>query len=101
VWHGGALYALRAVAAMTEQGKKDKKELILDDADRLLSIEEAAARLRTSHTFVSKLIDARLLPAIRFGKNRRIPKSLFNQFVVAHVDEDLPTVVEKLLETTA
>lgn len=69
---------------------KEKPEvLILDDADRLLSVAEVAARLRTTQPFVRALIEHGLLGAIRFGSNRRVPKSELGRFLAAHLGEDL------------
>lgn len=48
--------------------------LILDDADRLMNLEETAKRMRTGRKFVKGLIDAGLLGAIRFGNECRVPK---------------------------
>ncbi len=46
-----------------------EKELIMDDTDRLLSVEEVAERLRTGKQFVRRLINAGLLPALSFRRN--------------------------------
>lgn len=72
----------------------EKKEVVFsDDTDRLLSIEEAAARLRTSHGFVSDLINAGMLPALKFGTNRRIRKATFNEFLKKNDGCDLPEML--------
>jgi len=63
--------------------------LILDDADRLMNMEETAKRLRTSRPVVKGLVDAGILGAIRFGKEYRIPKSVFHKFIIDHIGEDL------------
>lgn len=69
--------------------KPEKDPMILDDTDRLLSIEEVAKRLRTSPTFVKRLIRAELLGAIRFNSQSRIPKTILNQFIREHINENL------------
>jgi DNA binding domain, excisionase family len=72
----------------------DKKEAVFsDDTDRLLSIEEAAARLRTSRAFVSNLINTGMLPALKFGTNRRIRKVAFNAFLEKNDGCDLPAML--------
>mgnify|MGYP000127325111 FL=1 len=63
--------------------------LILDDADRLMNLEETAKRMRTGRKFVKGLIDAGLLGAIRFGNECRVPKSCLHAFFVEHMGEDL------------
>jgi len=71
----------------------ENKAVFSDDTDRLFSIEEAAARLRTSHGFVSDLINAGILPALKFGKNRRIRKVAFNAFLEQNDGCDLQELV--------
>ncbi len=69
--------------------KSENNPMILDDTDRLLSIEEVAKRLRTSQTFVKRLITAELLGAIRFNSHSRIPKTALNRFIQEHINENL------------
>ena len=52
-----------------------KKEMILDDTDRLLSLEEVRIRLKTSSRIVSKLINSGVLPVIKVNSSRRVRKS--------------------------
>ncbi len=75
-------------------GEKERTAFLNDDTDRLLSIEEVALRLRSGRDLVEKLLAVGALQALRFRKNRRIPKSVFNQFIAEHVGEDLYEVVE-------
>lgn len=70
------------------------KELIMDDADRLLSVEEVADRLRTGKQFVRRLINAGLLPALSFRRNRRIRKVSLNKFLEEYDGKDLYEVLE-------
>ena len=58
-----------------------KEEIIPDDTDRLLSVEEVAERLRTGKQFVRSLINAGLLPALSFRRNRRVRKMSLNKFL--------------------
>lgn len=75
----------------------EKKEIVFDDdADRLMSIEEVAKRLRTSPSFVSDLIDSGLLRALRFRKNRRIRKITFNKFLEDNDGLDLYDLLESM-----
>jgi excisionase family DNA binding protein len=74
--------------------KKDEKLVFNDDADRLLSIKEVAERMRTGQAFVGELINAGLLKVLKFKRERRIPKSVFNKFIADHVGEDLYEVLK-------
>ena len=67
--------------------------MIDDDADRLLSIKEVANRLRTGQGFVAELIDAGLLPMLKFKRDRRVPKSAFNRFIKDYTGKDLYEVL--------
>lgn len=72
--------------------------LILDDADRLMNLEETSRRLRTSRAVVSELIHTGLLPAIRFGKDYRVPKSAFHDFIVANIGGDILKTLADAIE---
>jgi len=75
--------------------KVDKNEVIFpDDTDRLMSIAEVAARLRTSPAFVSGLLNTGLLSALKFGKNRRIRKIIFNEFLEKNDGKDLQELLK-------
>lgn len=71
-----------------------EKEILLDDTDRLLSVEEVADRLRTGKQFVRRLINAGLLPALSFRRNRRIRKVSLNKFLEEYDGKDLYEVLE-------
>ena len=71
-----------------------KKEIVPDDTDRLLSVEEVAERLRTGKQFVRSLINAGLLPALSFRRNRRIRKVSLNKFLEKYDGQDLYEVLE-------
>lgn len=75
---------------MAETGKA----MVLDDAERLLSLEEVGARLGTGRAFVGRLINAGLIDALAFRKVKRIPKSELSRFVRDHTGQDLYTVLE-------
>nr|DAL84882.1 MAG TPA: helix-turn-helix domain protein [Caudoviricetes sp.] len=70
------------------------KEILQDDTDRLLSVEEVAERLRTGKQFVRSLINAGLLPALSFRRNRRIRKVSLNKFLEEYDGQDLYEVLE-------
>lgn len=72
-----------------------EKEILLDDTDRLLSVEEVADRLRTGKQFVRSLINAGLLPALSFRRNRRIRKVSLNRFLEEYDGQDLYEVLEE------
>lgn len=71
-----------------------KKEILQDDTDRLLSVEEVAERLRTGKQFVRSLINAGLLPALSFRRNRRVRKMSLNKFLEKYDGQDLYEVLE-------
>lgn len=71
-----------------------KEEIIPDDTDRLLSVEEVAERLRTGKQFVRSLINAGLLPALSFRRNRRVRKMSLNKFLEKYDGQDLYEVLE-------
>lgn len=71
-----------------------KEEIIPDDTDRLLSVEEVAERLRTGKQFVRSLINAGLLPALSFRRNRRVRKMSLNKFLEEYDGQDLYEVLE-------
>lgn len=71
-----------------------KKEILQDNTDRLLSVEEVAERLRTGKQFVRSLINAGLLPALSFRRNRRIRKVSLNKFLEEYDGKDLYEVLE-------
>jgi DNA binding domain, excisionase family len=73
---------------------KMKKEIVPDDTDRLLSVEEVAERLRTGKQFVRSLINAGLLPALSFRRNRRVRKMSLNKFLEKYDGQDLYEVLE-------
>ena len=50
--------------------------------------------MRTGQAFVNQLIDAGLLKALKFKRDRRVPKSIFNKFIADHVGEDIYEVLE-------
>lgn len=70
------------------------KEILQDDTDRLLSVEEVAERLRTGKQFVRSLINAGLLPALSFRRNRRVRKMSLNKFLEEYDGQDLYEVLE-------
>lgn len=76
----------------------NEEKTVFDDADRLLSIREVAERMRTGQSFVKQLIDAGLLKALKFKRDRRVPKSIFNKFIADHVGEDLYEVLKAALK---
>ncbi len=65
-----------------QENNQTKEKLIADDADRLMSLEEVALRLKTSPPVVRKIIDVGLLSVCKFrGGIRRVRKVTFNKFL--------------------
>jgi excisionase family DNA binding protein len=71
-----------------------ERALVLDDAERLLSLEEVSARLGSGRPFVGRLIQAGLLQALSFRRIKRVPKSELTRFIQDHLGEDLYATLE-------
>lgn len=71
-----------------------EKEMVMDDAERLLSLEEVGARLGSGRLFAARLVKAGLLQALTFRKIRRVPKSELARFVRAHLGQDIYEILE-------
>ena len=75
---------------------KDEKEvIIMDDGDRLMSLEEVQARLRSSTAVVKDLVDLKLLVALKFGTNRRVRKITLNNFLEKYDGEDIYELINQ------
>lgn len=66
-----------------------------DDGDRLMSLEEVRARLRSSITVVRDLVDLELLVALKFGTNRRVRKITLNNFLEKYDGEDIYELINR------
>lgn len=71
-----------------------KERIIMDDADRLLSLDEVAARLKTSSANVARLVRTGLLTTLRFGHYKRVRKVTLNEFLRRYDGQDLLAVLE-------
>lgn len=56
----------------------------------LLTVEEAAERLRLSRGFLYQLIRRGEIPTVKIGKARRIRPADLERFITAHVEADGP-----------
>ena len=72
----------------------NKERIIMDDADRLLSLDEVAARLKTSSANVARLVRTGLLTTLRFGHYKRVRKVTLNEFLRRYDGQDLLAVLE-------
>lgn len=72
----------------------NKERIILDDADRLLSLDEVSARLKTSQSNVARLVRSGLLTTLRFGNYKRVRKVTLNEFLRRYDGQDLLAVLE-------
>lgn len=70
------------------------ERIIPDDADRLLSLDEVAARLKTSQSNVARLVRSGLLTTLRFGNYKRVRKVTLNEFLRRYDGQDLLAVLE-------
>ena len=77
-----------------EKEKHEKRAFRDDGADFLLSIKEAAERLRTSDKIIKRLINAGLLKSLQFRREHRIPKSTLNRFISEHLGHDVYELLE-------
>lgn len=68
--------------------------IFTDDGDRLMSLDETAARLRTSPAIVGKLVKTGILPCIRRGTSKSVRKYTLNAFLAQHDGEDLFELLE-------
>ena len=75
--------------------KVDKKTegLVMDNAERLMNVEEVAKRLRTSRAVTTELLRLGWLKSVRFGSEYRIPKFALHEFIVDNIGVD---ILEKL-----
>lgn len=60
-----------------------------DDGDRLMSVEETAARLKTSQTVVRQLMKVRAIVPICNGQRRYIRKYALNNFLAQIEGQDI------------
>ena len=60
-------------------------------SDRLLTVAEAAERLRTSERFPRRLISERRIRFVRVGRHVRIPESALQEFIAAGLVEPIRT----------
>ena len=65
-----------------------------DDADRLMSLAEVAARLKTSIDIVARLVKTGLLTALRIGPYKRVRKLTFNEFLRQYDGQDIKAILE-------
>ena len=66
-----------------------KKSTIYDDADRLLTIDEVAQRLKTSPERIAALINGGLTRAVKIGRGRYIRKYTLHAFLESIEGKDL------------
>lgn len=60
-----------------------------DDGDRLMSVDEAAARLKTSPSVVRRLLEKRVIIPICNGPRRYIRKYALNDFLIRLEGQDI------------
>lgn len=73
---------------------EEKKTLIPDDADRLLSLEEVGERLGSGRLFAARLVRVGLLNTLAFRRIKRVPKSELARFIQEHLGEDIYEILE-------
>lgn len=65
------------------------KGIVYDDADRLMSIQEVAERLKTSPTNVARLLNGGEILAVKFGRRRYVRKVTLNAYLERIEGDDL------------
>lgn len=70
------------------------RRIIPDDGDRLMTLEEVAARLRTSRVTVTKLLKRRLMVPIAVGQHRFIRKYSLNKFLADIEGQDIQELAQ-------
>lgn len=76
-----------------------EKLLTSYDGDQLLGIPEAAEVLGSSPACVRELVNYGLLPAIGFGRLKRIRKFALNKFLEQYDGQDIFMVLAKARES--
>lgn len=68
-----------------------KSEMLIGyNGDSLLSIPEVAKLIGTNPNYVRKLIKSGVLPAISFGRLKRVRKFTLNEFLAKYDGGELP-----------
>lgn len=78
---------------MEQKVDKRTEGLVMDNAERLMNVEEVAKRLRTSRAVTAELLKLGMLKAVKFGNEYRVPKFALYDFIVDNIGED---ILEKL-----
>lgn len=73
-----------------------KDTIPMDDADRLMSLDEVRIRLRTSPQVVAQIVKQGLLKTLRFGNNKRVRKATFNAFLAKYDGQDLFEILKEV-----
>lgn len=70
------------------------RRIFPDDGDRLMTIDETAARLRTSRGVVGKLLKKRVIIPIAVGNHKYIRKYTLNNFLANIEGQDLQQIAQ-------
>lgn len=70
-----------------------EERIFPDDGDRLMSVEETAARLKTSQSVVRQLLRKRIIVPICNGQRRYIRKYALNNFLAQIEGQDLQALL--------
>lgn len=76
--------------------KDDTAALPVIPADQLLSTDEVAKVLLTTRDFVNRILNAGLLLPLYFGRNKKVPTSMLNDFIRAYAGRDIIAEVERI-----
>lgn len=71
-----------AIPHASARSPRAVKEVITPDAGALLTVDEAAERLRTGVRFIRRLIQERRIQYVKVGRHVRIPDAALNAYIV-------------------
>ena len=58
--------------------------------DQFMTVAEVAYMMRLSRTTVYRLVQARKLPAVQFGRSYRVPASAVREFIASSTLDEAP-----------
>ena len=75
--------------------EEKKIRIVPDDGDRLMSLDEVQARLKTSVHVLKRLLDQELLMPVYFGRRRYVRKYTLNRFLAKLDGKDIETLLQE------
>jgi len=75
--------------------EKEKHVVTELPVDRLLSTDEVGEALGTTRTLVNRMVNAGMMVALYFGRNKRVPTSALNAFIEEYAGHDIVAELER------